>query len=100
MAQGRMQRVSGDERPQDGRAEGAGPARRRRGRAMRHARRASIGFAGMLAAVLVVSAPQWPAPLAFAPESLVANPGTAHTATPSVYYGVYVPGWLGDLSHV
>jgi beta-mannanase len=54
----------------------------------------------MLAAVLVISAPQWPAPLAFAPESLVANLGTSHTTTPSVYYGVYVPGWLSDLSRV
>jgi len=89
--------VSRDERPKVGRTR---RARHWRGRAMRHARRASIGFAGMLAAVLVASAPQWPAPLAFAPESLVANLGTAHTTTPSVYSGVYVPGWLSDLSRV
>ncbi len=54
----------------------------------------------MVAVVLVANSPQWPAPLAFAPRASSAALGGAPPSAPSVYYGVYVPGWLTDLSRV
>src|SRR5690349_18132771 len=89
------------------RSQGGMPSRRTRraGRSVRrHLRRAGVGFAGMVVIMLVSSLPRWPTPAALAPHGLASQAMSSSVSrgvdTPSVYYGVYVPVWLSDLSRV
>jgi hypothetical protein len=66
----------------------------------RHLRRTSLGVAGALVLVVLANAPRLSAPFAFAPESVVLHPNSSPGPSPSVYSGVYVPGWLSDLSRL